>query len=557
MFGQGRQEAASWRQALAVFLVALAAALSGLFAVPPLDRDESRFAQATVQMLETGDLVSIRYQELERNKKPVGIHWLQAASVSVFSSAEARAIWAYRLPSLLGVSLAAVFTYLAGCTLFGRRAALFGAVLLAAAPVVAAEGSIAKADGVLLACVTGMQAALARLYLAAPGHRPLLPALAFWAALSAGILVKGPIAPMIAIFTPAVLIAGAPGRAIKAEAKRLFFASRHLLGVPLLLLLVLPWFIAIGIETEGRFFTEAVGIDMLGKIGEAQEEHDGAPGTHALLLFVMFWPAGLFLPAALRWAAPRWREGAVLFCLGWALPVWAVLELAGTKLPHYTMPLYPALALLTGAYLAGSEAPRHQGFRIAGAAVFLLIGIAAVIAAPMLTLAFGGKAGILSYLLSGLVLVLATAAAVLFLKGRAQAPLFLACAAGVLLAWALFQNTLPRLQTLAISPRLSALLDENGAHPRIDGAPPVALVGYHEPSAVFLLGTDTRLTDAQGAAAWLAGGTGRTAAIDSRHLAEFDRAAGRLAREGLGVIEGLNYSDGDEVRLVILRSIEG
>ena len=57
------------------------AAPFGMLAVPPLDRDESRFAQATAQMLESGDFTVIRFQEEPRFKKPVGIHWLQAASV--------------------------------------------------------------------------------------------------------------------------------------------------------------------------------------------------------------------------------------------------------------------------------------------------------------------------------------------------------------------------------------------------------------------------------------------------------------------------------------------
>ena len=96
-----------WRgPALAAF-IAFLAGLPGLMAVPPLDRDESRFAQATAQMLESGDFVVIRYQDQPRFKKPVGIHWLQAASVSLLSSPEDREIWAYRIPSLLGAMLAA------------------------------------------------------------------------------------------------------------------------------------------------------------------------------------------------------------------------------------------------------------------------------------------------------------------------------------------------------------------------------------------------------------------------------------------------------------------
>src|SRR5579862_9323837 len=109
MFDAARIDAwtRGWRGPLMAALVALAAALPGALALPTMDRDEARFAQATAQMLETGDFVDIRYQDAPRDKKPVGIHWLQAASVAAFSSAEARAIFFYRIPSLLGAMLAA------------------------------------------------------------------------------------------------------------------------------------------------------------------------------------------------------------------------------------------------------------------------------------------------------------------------------------------------------------------------------------------------------------------------------------------------------------------
>ena len=62
-------------------LVALFNFLPGFFEIPPLDRDEARFAQAAKQMIETGDYVDIRFQDEVRYKKPVGIYWLQAAAV--------------------------------------------------------------------------------------------------------------------------------------------------------------------------------------------------------------------------------------------------------------------------------------------------------------------------------------------------------------------------------------------------------------------------------------------------------------------------------------------
>src|SRR6187399_1721653 len=67
-------------------LVALVAFLPGQFSIPPIDRDEARFAQATKQMIESGDFVDIRFQDVARYKKPVGIYWLQAAVVETASS---------------------------------------------------------------------------------------------------------------------------------------------------------------------------------------------------------------------------------------------------------------------------------------------------------------------------------------------------------------------------------------------------------------------------------------------------------------------------------------
>src|SRR3954451_5880112 len=88
-----------WGGVVFAALGALAAPLAGLLFLPVTDRDEARFAQASAQMLESRDFVAINFQDAPRNKKPVGIHWLQAASVGALSSVEKREIWAYRVPS--------------------------------------------------------------------------------------------------------------------------------------------------------------------------------------------------------------------------------------------------------------------------------------------------------------------------------------------------------------------------------------------------------------------------------------------------------------------------
>src|SRR3954454_19443365 len=92
--------------------------LPGFFSIPPVDRDESRFAQATKQMIESGDYVDIRFQDDVRYKKPVGIYWLQAGVVKTAQTVGVpqalTTIWLYRIPSLIGALGAVLLTYWAG-----------------------------------------------------------------------------------------------------------------------------------------------------------------------------------------------------------------------------------------------------------------------------------------------------------------------------------------------------------------------------------------------------------------------------------------------------------
>ena len=117
-------------------------------------------------------------------------------------------------------------------------------------------------------------------------------------------------------------------------------------GIAWLALLVLPWFLAIIGRAGDAFFAESVGQDLLSKVFAGQESHGAPPGYYFVLFWLTFWPgatlAALATPAV--WAARR--EPATKFLLAWLVPSWLVFELVITKLPHYVLPLYPAIAIL-------------------------------------------------------------------------------------------------------------------------------------------------------------------------------------------------------------------
>lgn len=539
-----------WAPPAIVAVFAALIACAGLFVLPPLDRDESRFAQATAQMLETGDFVTIRFQDAERNKKPAGIHWLQAAAVSTFSAVEDREIWAYRLPSALGLILASLFTYFCGARLFGPQVGLLGALLLAATPLAAGEAGIAKTDAALLATVAAAQCAFIHIFARVHEGRAvgILAPAAFWAALSAAILIKGPIAPMILALT---MIAVAALRRDRSWLR----ALKPGLGLVIIGLAVAPWLLAVNAATEGRFLAEALGRDMFGKIGASQESHAGPPGFHLALAPLLLWPAIALAPAALLDAWRDRRAWQSLLLAAWIVPGWIVFELTATKLPHYVLPFYPALCLLVAHTAFASPPHARPAARRAGAALYGVIG--AIFASALVALpAVYGTAGAppLASIVAALVILgAAVAVAALFWRGRAATAAFAAAGLSAAFVWALFSLTPQHLKRLDVSRSISAALDEAGLHPMRDKAPPAALAGYSEPSAIFLLGTRTALGDGGDAARHLKTHPGSAAVVEAQEEPSFLAGAAEagLAPRRLAVVDGVNYSKGRTVRLYV------
>src|SRR3954465_1817672 len=142
----------------------------GFFTIPAIDRDEARFAQATKQMVESGDFVDIRFQDDVRYKKPVGIYWMQASVVETASALglqrAAVRIWLYRVPSLIGAIGAVLLTYWTALAFVTRRGAVLAGLIICSSVLLGVEARLAKTDAMLLLTVVAAMGALARVYLA-------------------------------------------------------------------------------------------------------------------------------------------------------------------------------------------------------------------------------------------------------------------------------------------------------------------------------------------------------------------------------------------------------
>ena len=544
--------ASNWRAAAALVLVSLLAFLPGFFQIPPVDRDEAYFAQATKQMIETGDYVDIRYQDDVRYRKPVGIYWLQAAVVNTASALgvpNARdKIWLYRVPSLIGAVGAVLATFWCGLAFVSRRGAFLAGLMMAVSAILGGEARLAKTDAVLLLTVVLAMSVLARVYLASrrgdatrPGWG--LPAI-FWTAVAVSILIKGPLILMVVGLAAATL-------SILDRSARWLLALRPLPGLLWLLLIVLPWFVAIYARVGSEFLVASVGEDMLAKVANAKEAHGAPPGLYVILFFVTFFPASMLagLAAPAVWAVRK--EAAAKFLLAWLVPSWIVFELVVTKLPHYVLPLYPAIAILIAGAVETKVLSRRlwltRGiiwwFLVPGIVSVLAVVGAVIIARDLVLLAWPFFAG---------AVVCGLFAWQLYDDDGAERAFMRAAAAAVLMAFGVYGVVVPSLEPGFPSVALAQVLKDSGCQ-----HPIAASAGYEEPSLVFLAGTATRFTDAAGAADFLRQGNCRFAFVDAKQERAFALRADAIGlRYDRGPrIDGYNISVGKPLTIAVFQSV--
>lgn len=530
----------SWREWLMLALVSLALFLPGFASLPPTDRDESRYVVTSHRMVDTGDIVDLRFQDQPRYLQPAGIYWAQAASASVFGR---DAIWAYRIPSLLGALFAVLMTGWLGVYFFGRRAGIAAALLLAACFSLNFEARIAKIDAVLLASITAAQLALMRAYVEPKVGR--WTSAAFWAALGVGLLVKGPLVILVSGTTIAALV-------IWDRKARWLLNLRPQWGPLLTLAIALPWFIAIGVITDGAFYKRSLMRNFLGKVGTSEQGHKGPFGYHLALFIAAMWPASLL---ALRAVGFAWRERAtpaIRFLLCWLIPSWIVFEFVATKLPHYVLPTYPAIALIAGAALFAPQVESKTRGWVFAFVCLIWLAVSAVIAAlgPAILMREQHITDPVSIVLA--IAAFAAACAALYLLWRKRFPALVgAMTLSALLVWTnLFAVVAPQLSGVWLSPRINA--EARAVAPCPNGR--LITTPYSEPSLVFLYGWNRTVLSPDGGRA--ADDFAAQAACNVAMIGADDRATflAGVARHGLAVreagkLQGRNYSNNDDLDL--------
>lgn len=344
------------------------------------DRDEPRFARAAVEMHESGDWMVPRFNEELRPDKPAGIYWAMQPGLWVFGEHEL----AVRLPSIVGLLWSGWLVFLAGRWLSGHsRAGLVGMVVLLTSLLPVVMGTLSTADGLLLGCLTQSYVVfIHRVRFGAVWWQiPLLTV-----ALLAGQLVKGPIG--VAIPVANMVFAGWLMGRHQRDDWHLGMGWWVSVWVAVFVSLVgfLAWGIPANAMSGGVLWDEGIGRHVVGRIREAQEGHGGGNVLEYLALLPVYVPVVVvgFMPwtALLPTAVNALRKRELLTGLersviwGWLVPVFVIMSLVATKLPHYVLPMVPGLAVLVGVLVDKvAESPGRADRRYArlGRLLYLLL----------------------------------------------------------------------------------------------------------------------------------------------------------------------------------------
>ncbi|MCG6156278.1 ArnT family glycosyltransferase [Rubinisphaera margarita] len=392
------------------------------------DEDEPKNAECGREMHERGDWIVPTYNYELRTDKPIMLYWLMLTSFEVFDVSEFSA----RLPSAIMATGTVLLVYHIGRMMFGHAVGLWGGLILASGLMFVTSSRISTPDATLISFITLSIFLFVRSQVrtekgwATPdetqGPRAFMPQrywgfLALYAVMGLAVLTKGPVGfllPCAVIGLYLMCRAGAPYLPVGLDWRKPFdladellhylvsffapsrffpalWAMRPLTLVAVLALVALPWYITVGIVTDGAWLEGFLGGHNVGRFSSAMEGHSGPIFYYVVAIMAGFFPWSVFLPITLylavmkRWKWPQDHQG-LLFLLCWAGVYVVFFSIAQTKLPNYVLPAYPPLALLTAWMLVRwqeGEIELPEWAYVWGARSLMIAGAVLIVAFPI------------------------------------------------------------------------------------------------------------------------------------------------------------------------------
>jgi len=511
------------------------------------DRDEPRFARATAEMIESGNYLYPTFNGRLRPDKPILIYWLMSVPMRVLGPTSL----ACRFFSSVGIAVTCFFTFLLARRFLDDKAGLWSMAILASTLLILVEGTAATSDGILLPCMVAVMVLFARgLTLGLRWYHVPVMGLA----LGLGLLAKGPVALL-----PVVVIVVTLGL-IRRRAVRIgphFGQAGGALVLGMLLFVV--WAIPANEATGGEFLRLGIGHHVLARTARPLESHGGRFLLHLPyylpIIIAGFFPWTLHLPGSIS-AVLRGRVGSAPFrelFLAWVVSIVVIMTLVATKLPHYILFTWPAMALAVGGTLAASSqgklADIDRNWLRGGIYFFGPVAggvVVAFVAAPFWLHLSG--AIVPFWAAAGILLIVSIVAMRQQLQNRPQASAITLLAGMGVLLFPTMLGVLPALEEIKVSPPLAQAIRQ-----QTEQDVPVATFGYGEPTLNFYVGRRIEpLGGPEAVVQWAGRPQAGVLVISRDALAEVERRHGALGLAEIASKRGLNYSKGKTLEVAAL-----
>lgn len=294
-----------------------------------IEDNEARFFEISWEMSCSDDWITPRLNFIKHFHKPPGTFWLVGASLKLFGASE----WAGRLPVALAALLTTAIVSIWATQNDGREGGERTALVLVTSLQFWFLARIVLTDMFLTASVTSA------FYWAwqARGHRNRRAWSYFWLSLAASMLFKGPVG--VLVVTPVLLIYR------RTDPLRRAWNLRPMCGIPVLLLISLPWYLIVCWQNDG-LLSYFLGFQTVDRVFSTTHGRAGGWWFYFPVLVVGFFPWSAGLPMAISGAWKR-RDEFDRFLLLWCLVPLVIFSMMGSKLPTYLLPVFPGLALLT------------------------------------------------------------------------------------------------------------------------------------------------------------------------------------------------------------------
>jgi len=359
-----------------------------------MDDVDSVQAQIARNMLQSGDWVTARLDGIAYLEKSPLKYWMIAVSFVIFGVHD----WAARIPIALSTVLLCWVTARFGAWAFGRRAGLYAGLVLATSVGLFLFTRILIPDVILTLAVTLALWGLLRATDAAEAH-PTRWAMLMWAAMGIGLLLKGLIAALFPVAAGALYLSFTRQLLLRKTWRRL----RPLAGMGLLLLIAAPWHVLAMLQNppyfdftmhsergsyRGFFWFYFINEHLLRFLNlRYPRDYNTVPRLYFWLLHLLWlFPWSVYLPAALKlsYRQPGCTSRVRLLALCWSGFILIFFTFSTTQ-EYYSMPCYPALALLAGSAITSKDSWLRYGTK----AIALVATLAAVVITAILWLVRG------------------------------------------------------------------------------------------------------------------------------------------------------------------------